>query len=84
MPLGPVLGSAPQSINFFKIFPFSTTGAILTTTTFQLEKEESDYFYNYFTLGIDILFDGKTHTVTKLVLHNNYPGHYDFNIYYRA
>jgi len=50
----------------------------------QLEKEESDYFYNYFTLGIDILFDGKTHTVTKLVLHNNYPGHYDFNIYYRA
>ena len=52
--------------------------------TFQLEKEESDYFYNYFTLGIDILFDGKTHTVTKLVLHNNYPGHYDFNIYYRA
>ena len=47
-------------------------------------QEESDYFYNYFTLGIDILFDGSKHSVKKFVLHSNYPGHYDFNIYYRC
>uniref|UniRef100_H2YCQ7 Uncharacterized protein n=1 Tax=Ciona savignyi TaxID=51511 RepID=H2YCQ7_CIOSA len=44
----------------------------------------SDYFYNYFTLGLDILFDGNSHTVKKFVLHSNHPGHYNFNIYYRC
>ncbi|KAG0452755.1 hypothetical protein HPP92_025419 [Vanilla planifolia] len=40
-----------------------------------------DYFYNYFSRGIDILFDGQTHRVKKFVLHTNYPGHSDFNSY---
>ncbi|GAB6033776.1 hypothetical protein CHUAL_013938 [Chamberlinius hualienensis] len=44
----------------------------------------SDYFYNYFTLGLDVLFDSKTHTATKFILHTNYPGHYNFNMYYRC
>ncbi|CAL1272841.1 unnamed protein product [Larinioides sclopetarius] len=44
----------------------------------------SDYFYNYFTLGIDILFDAKSHRVKKFMLHTNYPGHYNFNIYFRC
>jgi len=43
----------------------------------------SDYFFNYFTLGLDVLFDS-THHVKKFVLHTNYPGHYDFNIYHRC
>ncbi|XP_029634626.1 UPF0183 protein C16orf70 homolog isoform X1 [Octopus sinensis] len=44
----------------------------------------SDYFYNYFTMGVDILFDANTHVVKKFILHTNYPGHYNFNMYYRC
>ncbi|CAB0039930.1 unnamed protein product [Trichogramma brassicae] len=44
----------------------------------------SDFFYNYFTLGLDILFDAKTQCVKKFVLHTNYPGHYNFNMYHRC
>jgi len=44
----------------------------------------TDYFYNYFNLGVDLLFDGKTHQVKKFILHTNYPGHYDFSIYNRC
>jgi len=40
-----------------------------------------DYFYNYFDLGFDLLFDGVSHTVKKIVLHTNFPCHYDFNRY---
>ncbi|XP_074646338.1 phagosome assembly factor 1-like isoform X2 [Tubulanus polymorphus] len=44
----------------------------------------SDYFYNYFTLGLDILFDAKSNVVKKFVLHTNFPGHYNFHMYYRC
>lgn len=44
----------------------------------------SDYFFNYFTLGLDILFDARTHLAKKIVLHTNYPGHYNFNMYMRC
>jgi hypothetical protein len=44
----------------------------------------SDYFYNYFGLGIDILFDGETHTVKKIVAHTNIPGQSSFNQYSRC
>ncbi|GJN39342.1 hypothetical protein PR202_gb28453 [Eleusine coracana subsp. coracana] len=40
-----------------------------------------DYFYNYFSRGIDILFDGQNHRIKKFVLHTNFPGHSDFNSY---
>ncbi|XP_075480488.1 PHAF1 protein At3g51130-like isoform X2 [Primulina tabacum] len=43
-----------------------------------------DYFYNYFTRGVDILFDGHTHKIKKFVLHTNYPGHADFNSYMKC
>uniref|UniRef100_A0A7N0UGB6 Uncharacterized protein n=1 Tax=Kalanchoe fedtschenkoi TaxID=63787 RepID=A0A7N0UGB6_KALFE len=43
-----------------------------------------DYFYNYFTRGLDILFDGQTHKIKKFVLHTNYPGHADFNSYMKC
>lgn len=44
----------------------------------------SDYFFNYFTLGLDVLFDANTNTAKKIVLHTNYPGHYNFNMYMRC
>jgi len=44
----------------------------------------SDYFFNYITLGMDLLFDGSSHTVKKFILHTNHPSHYNFNIYYRS
>ncbi|CAA6673673.1 unnamed protein product [Spirodela intermedia] len=40
-----------------------------------------DYFYNFFSRGLDILFDGQTHKIKKFVLHTNFPGHSDFNSY---
>ena len=35
----------------------------------------NDYYLNYFGLGIDVLVDGRTHTVSKVVLHSNFPGY---------
>lgn len=32
----------------------------------------------------DILFDARSHLVKKIVLHTNYPGHYNFNMYQRC
>lgn len=46
--------------------------------------KRSDIFFNYFTLGIDILFDAITHRVKKFIMHTNYPGHYNFNMYHRC
>jgi len=40
-----------------------------------------DYFYNYFKLGMDILFDMRTHVVKKFIFHTNFPCHNDFNVY---
>ncbi|XP_078256633.1 phagosome assembly factor 1 isoform X5 [Rhinoraja longicauda] len=50
----------------------------------QVPSKCNDYFFNYFTLGVDVLFDAITHQVKKFVLHTNYPGHYNFNIYHRC
>jgi len=47
-------------------------------------SRRSDYFFNYFSLGIDILFDARTHQVKKIILHTNFPGHYNFNMYHRC
>ncbi|XP_067930486.1 phagosome assembly factor 1-like [Watersipora subatra] len=44
----------------------------------------TDCIYNYFSLGMDLIFDGYCYKLKKLVLHTNYPGHYDFNIYTRC
>uniref|UniRef100_A0A8C4Z1W7 Phagosome assembly factor 1 n=1 Tax=Gadus morhua TaxID=8049 RepID=A0A8C4Z1W7_GADMO len=50
----------------------------------QVPSKCNDYFFNYFPLGVDILFDSTTHLVKKFVLHTNFPGHYNFNIYHRC
>jgi hypothetical protein len=44
-------------------------------------QDAVDYFYNYFHLGFDVLFDGVTHRCKKIVLHGNVPGHFDFQRY---
>jgi len=41
----------------------------------------ADYFYNYFDLGLDVLFDSQRHTIKKLILHTNTPHHHEFNRY---
>jgi len=43
-----------------------------------------DYFYNYYGLGIDVLFDGLTHQVKKFVLHTNPLGHVNFTVYVKC
>lgn len=50
----------------------------------RVSSERSDYFFNYFTMGLDVLFDSVTHRATKMILHTNFPGHYDFNSYHRC
>lgn len=48
------------------------------------DKEEitqnlsQDYFYNYYHLGLDLLFDGLNNKIKKIILHGNFPGHFDF------
>ncbi|CAO3627312.1 unnamed protein product [Cunninghamella blakesleeana] len=44
----------------------------------------TDYFLNYFHLGLDILIDGTQHICKKIILHGNIPGHYDFQKYKRC
>uniref|UniRef100_A0A1B6CXB5 Uncharacterized protein n=1 Tax=Clastoptera arizonana TaxID=38151 RepID=A0A1B6CXB5_9HEMI len=50
----------------------------------RVTARRSDFFFNYFTLGMDVLFDAKTGKIKKFVLHTNYPGHYNFNMYHRC
>lgn len=47
----------------------------------KMRQQRCDYFYNYFTLGVDILFDARTHRVITFVLHTNQPGEYTFNMW---
>ncbi|KAM3184775.1 hypothetical protein ACTXT7_007676 [Hymenolepis weldensis] len=52
----------------------------LPQTYRQSRQSRCDYFYNYFTLGLDVLFDSRTHRVISFILHTNQPGEYTFNI----
>ena len=49
-----------------------------------LTRKQSDFFCNYFSLGVDILCDARTSRVKKFILHTNFPGHYNFDIYARC
>lgn len=50
----------------------------------RVQTKRSDFFFNYFTLGLDVLFDARTQKAKKIILHTNYPGHYNFNMYHRC
>lgn len=45
-------------------------------------SQYNDYFYNYITLGLDVLFNSDTNRVVKFILHSNFPCHYNFNSYF--
>ncbi|VDN97277.1 unnamed protein product [Rodentolepis nana] len=51
----------------------------LPQTYRQSRQTRCDYFYNYFTLGLDVLFDSRTHRAISFILHTNQPGEYTFN-----
>eukprot|EP01126_Amoeba_proteus_P005966 TRINITY_DN1205_c0_g1_i4.p1 TRINITY_DN1205_c0_g1~~TRINITY_DN1205_c0_g1_i4.p1 ORF type:complete len:243 (-),score=41.63 TRINITY_DN1205_c0_g1_i4:818-1546(-) len=75
-----VLGS-PQHISYKKSNPLSIHKG--------REKQESceyqyDYFYNYFDLGLDVLFDATEHVIKKFVVHTNFPTHPNFNVYQKC
>jgi len=40
-----------------------------------------DYLYNYFDLGVDVLFDGHKHIVKKIIARTNLPNRAEFNEY---
>ncbi|ORX86039.1 UPF0183-domain-containing protein [Anaeromyces robustus] len=42
------------------------------------QNTSQDYFYNYYHLGLDLLFDGLNNKIKKIILHHNFPGHFDF------
>jgi hypothetical protein len=58
--------------------------AMLSEPDSEHVKKNGDYFYNYFKLGFDILFDAKEHYVKKIVLHSNAIGHIDFSEYHKC
>jgi hypothetical protein len=54
---------------------------VIHSTAEEVKKIAVDYFWNYFSLGLDILFDGSNHVVKKFVLHTNILNHYLSMIY---
>lgn len=69
-----------------KVF-YATGGKMLIHRGEDHERRDGTqphYFFNYFSLGVDILFDCITNRVRKFVLHSNLPGHFDFGIHARC
>mmetsp|Transcript_27201 Transcript_27201/g.41816 ORF Transcript_27201/g.41816 Transcript_27201/m.41816 type:complete len:410 (-) Transcript_27201:12-1241(-) len=80
-------GSSPQEV----LSEMGSPGAVYTkiddTVRVRIpnsDDDTGDYFYNYFQLGLDILFDGILHIVKKFVFHTNFPSHYLFNCYVKC
>jgi hypothetical protein len=48
------------------------------------EEGFRDYAFNYFGHGLDIVLDGGTHAIKKIVLHTNFPACYNFNMYQKC
>jgi phagosome assembly factor 1 len=44
----------------------------------------ADYFFNFFTRGVDVMFDGGTQRVKKIIMHTNFPCHVSFNRYHKC
>ncbi|KAK9702919.1 hypothetical protein K7432_011010 [Basidiobolus ranarum] len=62
-----------------RIHSHSETGKNLDSSFGAISDDApNDYFYNYFQHGFDLLFDAVTHRCKKIVLHCNFPGHFDF------
>lgn len=74
-----VLGT-PNSV-YYKSEELNKLGHIENSSSANL-SQQNDYFYNYITLGLDILFNAETNRATKFILHSNFPCHYNFNSYF--
>lgn len=74
-----ILGT-PSSV-YYKSEEFNKIG-LNDLTNQSLTNQQNDYFYNYITLGLDILFNSETNRATKFILHSNFPCHYNFNSYF--
>ena len=61
------------------IFRRSDDRLMIHNTTTENNDDIQDYFYNYFRHGFDVLLDGHSHHVIKIVLHANVPCAYDFD-----
>ncbi|KAJ3159729.1 hypothetical protein HDU86_001379 [Geranomyces michiganensis] len=48
------------------------------------EDGVGDYFWNYFDLGIDLLFSGTQHALKKIIMHANAVGHWEFTQYIKC
>ena len=54
---------------------------VYTLTRPTADIPANDYFYNYFHLGLDVLFEAHSHSVKKLQLHTNFLNCYEFHMY---
>jgi len=64
--------------------PMGRNASTTTTATTHSREFQYDYFYNYFDLGLDILFDASGHYIKKFVVHTNFPTHPNFNLYQKC
>lgn len=48
------------------------------------KDQRNVFFYNYFSLGIDVMFDTNSASVVKFIFHCNVPHHKDFNTYAKS
>lgn len=74
-----VLGT-PSSV-YYKSEEFNKIG-LNDITNQSFNCQQNDYFYNYITLGLDILFNSETNRASKFIFHSNFPCHYNFNSYF--
>lgn len=78
-----VLGS-PQHISYKKSNPLSIHERLHIRDKTEVRDFQYDYFYNYFDIGLDILFDASAHCIKKFVVHTNFPTHPNFNLYQKC
>jgi hypothetical protein len=78
-----VLGS-PQHISYKKSNPLSIHERLHVRDRSEVRDFQYDYFYNYFDIGLDILFDASAHCIKKFIVHTNFPTHPNFNLYQKC
>uniref|UniRef100_A0A061R1P5 Upf0183 protein n=2 Tax=Tetraselmis sp. GSL018 TaxID=582737 RepID=A0A061R1P5_9CHLO len=82
-----MFGASPQDVwsvlgTPSSMYPRAAGGmAIQSGGASARSQSSADYFYSYFSRGLDVIFCGRTHRVRKFVLHTNPPGHIEFNTY---
>eukprot|EP01127_Copromyxa_protea_P008654 TRINITY_DN1993_c0_g1_i3.p1 TRINITY_DN1993_c0_g1~~TRINITY_DN1993_c0_g1_i3.p1 ORF type:complete len:336 (-),score=53.97 TRINITY_DN1993_c0_g1_i3:61-1068(-) len=78
-----ILGS-PQHISYKKSNPLSIHERLHIRDKAEVRDFQYDYFYNYFDIGLDILFDAANHNIKKFIVHTNFPTHPNFNLYQKC